>query len=132
MFIAKSCIFPHSSNTYLWFGSAVIYVRSSNVTQMQYYLPIICDLPVGHNWSPFLSSRSFNLICKQSEHIMPNSKTILGQNFLIDKNIANKIVNVTPINNMHIIEIGPGTGFLTDEIIKKKLTINYCALLQKK
>ena len=47
-------------------------------------------------------------------------KKSLGQNFLIDKNIANKIVNITSINNQSIIEIGPGTGFLTDEIIKKK------------
>jgi len=47
-------------------------------------------------------------------------KKSLGQNFLIDKNIAKKIVNITSINNQYIIEIGPGTGFLTDEIIKKK------------
>jgi len=47
-------------------------------------------------------------------------KKSLGQNFLIDKNIAKKIVNLTSIDNQHIIEIGPGTGFLTDEIIKKK------------
>ncbi len=46
-------------------------------------------------------------------------KKSLGQNFLIDKNIAKKIVNVTSINNQYIFEIGPGTGFLTDEIIKK-------------
>tara|TARA_B100000953_G_scaffold106941_1_gene87645 strand:+ start:1364 stop:2119 length:756 start_codon:yes stop_codon:yes gene_type:complete len=47
-------------------------------------------------------------------------KKSLGQNFLIDKNIAKKIVNITSIYNQYIIEIGPGTGFLTDEIIKKK------------
>jgi len=47
-------------------------------------------------------------------------KKSLGQNFLIDKNIAKKIVNITSIINQYIIEIGPGTGFLTDEIIKKK------------
>ena len=51
---------------------------------------------------------------------MHKPKKSLGQNFLIDKNIAKKIVNLTSINNQHIIEIGPGTGFLTDEIIKKK------------
>ncbi len=51
---------------------------------------------------------------------MHKPKKSLGQNFLIDKNIANKIVNITSINKQHIIEIGPGTGFLTDEIIKKK------------
>ncbi len=51
---------------------------------------------------------------------MHKPKKSLGQNFLIDKNIANKIVNLTSIENQHIIEIGPGTGFLTDQIIKKK------------
>ena len=51
---------------------------------------------------------------------MHKPKKSLGQNFLIDKNIAKKIVNLTLINNQHIIEIGPGSGFLTDEIIKKK------------
>ena len=51
---------------------------------------------------------------------MHKPKKSLGQNFLIDKNIAKKIVNITSINNQYIIEIGPGTGFLTDEIINKK------------
>ena len=51
---------------------------------------------------------------------MHNPKKSLGQNFLIDRNIAKKIVNITSIENQYIIEIGPGTGFLTDEIIKKK------------
>ena len=52
---------------------------------------------------------------------MHKPKKSLGQNFLIDKNIANKIVDITLIDMIsHIIEIGPGTGFLTDEIIKKK------------
>ena len=51
---------------------------------------------------------------------MHKPKKSLGQNFLIDKNIANKIVNVTNLNKQNIIEIGPGNGFLTDEIIKKK------------
>ncbi len=50
---------------------------------------------------------------------MHRPKKSLGQNFLIDKNIAKKIVNLTTIDNQYIIEVGPGTGFLTDEIIKK-------------
>ena len=36
------------------------------------------------------------------------------------KFIAKKIVNITSIYNQYIVEIGPGTGFLTDEIIKKE------------
>ena len=47
-------------------------------------------------------------------------KKSLGQNFLIDKNICNKIVNEIDIKNKKIIEIGPGYGNLTDYIIKKK------------
>ena len=48
-------------------------------------------------------------------------KKSLGQNFLVDKNIAKKIVNLAKnICENNIIEIGPGKGALTDEIIKKK------------
>ena len=48
------------------------------------------------------------------------SKKSLGQNFLIDKNIVKKIINLTKIKSRNIIEIGPGTGALTDEILKNK------------
>tara|TARA_B100000575_G_C23120382_1_gene648250 strand:+ start:1206 stop:1991 length:786 start_codon:yes stop_codon:yes gene_type:complete len=47
-------------------------------------------------------------------------KKSLGQNFLVDKNIINKIINQVELNNRNIIEIGPGNGALTDEILKKK------------
>ena len=47
------------------------------------------------------------------------AKKSLGQNFLIDKNIINKIVDLTSVYNRNIIEIGPGNGALTDEIIKR-------------
>ena len=49
-----------------------------------------------------------------------------GQNFLIDKNIINKITNLVQINDLNVIEIGPGSGNLTESILKfnpKKLTI---------
>ena len=36
------------------------------------------------------------------------AKKSLGQNFLIDKNIIKKIVNLTEIKDKNIIEIGPG------------------------
>ena len=48
------------------------------------------------------------------------AKKSLGQNFLKDKNIIKKIINLVNIKDKHIIEIGPGTGALTDEILKKK------------
>ena len=47
-------------------------------------------------------------------------KKSLGQNFLIEKNIIKKIVNLTYLNKKNILEIGPGKGHLTDEILKKK------------
>ncbi len=47
-------------------------------------------------------------------------KKSLGQNFLFDKNICKKIVNLSKIYNQEIIEIGPGTGNLTDHILEKR------------
>jgi 16S rRNA (adenine1518-N6/adenine1519-N6)-dimethyltransferase len=51
---------------------------------------------------------------------MKFAKKSLGQNFLIDKNIIKKIVNLSKIKNKNIIEIGPGRGALTEEILKRK------------
>ena len=48
------------------------------------------------------------------------AKKSLGQNFLIDRNILEKIVDVISIKDKHILEIGPGTGNLTAFILKKK------------
>ena len=48
------------------------------------------------------------------------AKKSLGQNFLIDKNIINKIVNTIKIENNNIIEVGPGLGALTEKILEKK------------
>jgi len=47
-------------------------------------------------------------------------KKSLGQNFLIDNNILNKIINLTNIENETILEIGPGTGNLSSLILNKK------------
>tara|TARA_A100000164_G_C21850251_1_gene744613 strand:- start:124 stop:924 length:801 start_codon:yes stop_codon:yes gene_type:complete len=47
-------------------------------------------------------------------------KKSLGQNLLVDKNIINKILSLTNINNKNILEIGPGTGILTGSILEKK------------
>jgi len=47
-------------------------------------------------------------------------KKSLGQNFLLNKEIIKKIVETGNITNQStIIEIGPGTGNLTEEILKK-------------
>ena len=47
-------------------------------------------------------------------------KKSLGQNFLIDNNIIEKIINVLDIKDKSILEIGPGTGNLTKGLLKKK------------
>ena len=49
---------------------------------------------------------------------MIKAKKSLGQNFLVDRNILEKIVNVTKIENKTILEVGPGTGNLTSFILK--------------
>jgi 16S rRNA (adenine1518-N6/adenine1519-N6)-dimethyltransferase len=46
------------------------------------------------------------------------AKKSLGQNFLIDKNIIDKIIDCVPITNNEILEVGPGTGNLTREILR--------------
>ena len=51
---------------------------------------------------------------------MIKAKKSLGQNFLTDKNILNKIVNIIKIENKTVLEVGPGTGNLTEFLIKKK------------
>ncbi len=57
---------------------------------------------------PLLESFGFNF-----------SKT-LGQNFLIDKNILDKIIDNSNINkNTNVLEIGPGAGTLTYELCKR-------------
>ena len=48
------------------------------------------------------------------------SKKSLGQNFLIDRNILEQIVNTVEIKDKEILEIGPGTGNLTSYILQKK------------
>ena len=48
-------------------------------------------------------------------------KKSLGQNFLNNEKVLNEIIEHGNIKNEDIIlEIGPGTGNLTEKIIKKK------------
>ena len=49
---------------------------------------------------------------------MIRAKKSLGQNFLIDKNIIEKIINTVSIKDNEILEVGPGTGNLTREILR--------------
>ena len=48
------------------------------------------------------------------------AKKSLGQNFLIDREVLEKIVSSANIVNKEVLEIGPGSGNLTAYILKKK------------
>ena len=58
---------------------------------------------------------------------MPHPKKSLGQNFLTDRNIVKKIIKlINDYENKTIIEVGPGHGALTSQILKnnpKKLIL---------
>ena len=49
---------------------------------------------------------------------MIKAKKSLGQNFLIDGDVLEKITSIRSIQNKNILEIGPGTGNLTSYILK--------------
>ena len=67
-------------------------------------------------------------------------KKSLGQNLLVDRNILNKISALDSIKDKVIFEIGPGTGNLTEIILKKnpkKILLvekdkRFCEILSKK
>ena len=71
---------------------------------------------------------------------MIKAKKSLGQNFLVDNNVLEKIINTTIIKDKLILEVGPGTGNLTSLILKnnpKKLIViekdnNLAQILEKK
>ena len=50
---------------------------------------------------------------------MINPKKSLGQNFLIDNKILEEITNLIDITNETVFEVGPGTGNLTEFILKQ-------------
>ncbi|NOZ47988.1 MAG: 16S rRNA (adenine(1518)-N(6)/adenine(1519)-N(6))-dimethyltransferase RsmA [Chlorobi bacterium] len=55
-----------------------------------------------------------------------NPKKKLGQHFLTDRNIAEKIVSFLKTDSINsILEIGPGKGILTEYILHKKLETIY-------
>ncbi len=54
----------------------------------------------------------------------PAAKKSLGQNFLIDPNIARKIVEAIPAGpGETVLEIGPGRGMLTEFLLAKKFHV---------
>jgi 16S rRNA (adenine1518-N6/adenine1519-N6)-dimethyltransferase len=76
---------------------------------------------------PERSEGSRNLIAKRDCHAllamtinMIKPKKYLGQNFLKDQTVLNKIIEAADLKpDDFVIEIGPGEGVLTDELIKK-------------
>jgi 16S rRNA (adenine1518-N6/adenine1519-N6)-dimethyltransferase len=60
------------------------------------------------------------------------AKKGLGQHFLTDKNIARKIIDsLKPVDYKSLIEIGPGTGVLTQIILEKEPLIFHAVELDK-
>lgn len=57
---------------------------------------------------------------------MVRPKKFLGQHFLKDQNIAEKIVDALEIANENepVVEIGPGTGVLTKFLLKKEIELS--------
>ena len=61
------------------------------------------------------------------------AKKSLGQNFLIDQNIINKIIRIGNINkNKIVLEIGPGYGSLTQKIVGMNPNIIFAVEKDKK
>lgn len=55
-----------------------------------------------------------------SNFIAPRAKKSLGQNFLVDSGVVTRILNaLDPQSDETIIEIGPGRGALTGELLKR-------------
>ena len=48
------------------------------------------------------------------------AKKKYGQNFLKDSTVLDKIIQSMPTNNNYVVEIGPGLGDLTKNIVKYK------------
>ncbi|HOA10934.1 MAG: 16S rRNA (adenine(1518)-N(6)/adenine(1519)-N(6))-dimethyltransferase RsmA [Bacilli bacterium] len=58
------------------------------------------------------------------ENLSPQKRK--GQNFLVDENVARKIVSFLEPNYIDVIEVGPGLGALTKELLLK--TVNFTAI----
>ncbi len=69
---------------------------------------------------------------------MIEAKKKFGQNFLKDTTVVSKIIQSMPQNERKLVEIGPGLGDLTQELLKVKTLVAYevdedlCVYLRKK
>ena len=56
-------------------------------------------------------------------------KHALGQNFLVDHNLLRKLVDAAHVKAGDLVlEVGPGTGTLTDELLERGARVNACEL----
>ena len=53
----------------------------------------------------------------RSDYVRP--KKSLGQHFLRDKSIAQRIVDSLSVNQKTVLEIGPGMGVLTEHLLQR-------------
>ena len=56
------------------------------------------------------------------------TKKRLGQNFLVDGEVIQDIIEYANISTEDtVVEIGPGVGFVTEQLVKyaKKVTVNF-------
>jgi 16S rRNA (adenine1518-N6/adenine1519-N6)-dimethyltransferase len=68
------------------------------------------------------------------------AKKSLGQNFLIDERALNTIISAANLQKTdHVIEVGPGTGFLTEKLLAKagqvtavELDKDMCGVLEER
>ncbi len=61
---------------------------------------------------------------------MVRPKKHLGQHFLSDKNIARKIVGCLDVNTSIVLELGPGTGVLTQPLLELEPGIEKLVLVE--
>ena len=58
-----------------------------------------------------------------------NTKKRLGQNFLVDESVLDYIINAAgDLENVTILEIGPGIGFLTERLCKNAKEVIACEI----
>lgn len=59
---------------------------------------------------------------------MVKAKKHLGQHFLTDSNIAAKLAKAIPDLGIDVLEIGPGTGMLTKELLDLNHNVKVCEI----
>src|SRR5687767_4924677 len=75
-----------------------------------------------YNFTLFFVFKNFvNLTFELTPIQLVRAKKFLGQHFLNDQNIAQRIVeSLAPDPNSNVLEIGPGTGVLTKFLVADK------------